>query len=194
MTDFSIGYIKSFSDCVYPGESFSWIKDQAKNIIEAANIADVPVGVVAGMMAEERKDYLNRKIGNLLTDEYALHKLSPSEQEQFGGIVDAMDVSPDAATVATAMAFLKYISNKDVLRTHDEWVTEIGQVTDLYPDLDFISSNKDKINHPSLIDVGWGNFRITTAVRLLNTTYPDYAHKLGLDIYKNDYQALVRAC
>ncbi|MEN5181908.1 hypothetical protein ABE501_19290, partial [Comamonas testosteroni] len=174
-------YAKAMADRVYPQESFKWIGDLANEIKSIAATSGISAGTIAGIMAEERKDYLDGKTVNELSDLRARIKLSPTEQDQ----VNALSVGPEAAL----LAYLSSLGNRPA-PTHADWVAELAEVDALFSDPDAKPNLLQKMLHPSLIDVGYGNFRIRTAVRLMND-HPAMASALGLDIYKNDYAKLV---
>lgn len=181
MGQFNIGFVQAFADRVYPSLSFDWIRDLGGRITAAAQIIGVSAGSVAGIMAEERKDYLDKATISQLTDRWAQYDFEPGGEDA----LNALLVGP---TLALAQ-YLASLPNRPA-RTHDYWVTELAQVNALFPNPDDVPSTLDKLIHPSLIDVGYGNFRIRKAVKLLND-HPEMSTALGLDIYRTDYAALV---
>ena len=181
MGQFNIGFVRAFADRVYPSLSFDWIRDRAIGIKTAAQTIGVSAGSVAGIMAEERKDYLNKKVGNEITDRWAQYDFEPGGAEA----LNALLFGPSLALVQ----YLASLPNRPA-RTHAYWVNELAQVNALFPNPDEAPSSLDKLMHPSLIDVGYGNFRIRKAVKLLND-HPEMSTALGLDKYRSDYAALV---
>lgn len=179
MSDFY--FVNGFADCTYPTDSLSWTRSLTQEINAAAIISGISAGTISGIMAEERKDYLNEYVINLSTDYYAAIDVTPTEQERIIALLQGQE-----------LALLTYIVSLPFrpARSHEYWVSEIAEVETLFPDPDFAPSKLDKIMHPSLMDVGYGNFRIRAAARLMKD-HPTLASALGLDIYKDDYAKLV---
>ena len=57
MNSFDIGFVVSSAEKAYPDASFEWIRGLARRIIDVASMVGVSPGAIAGIMAEERKDY-----------------------------------------------------------------------------------------------------------------------------------------
>lgn len=175
-------YIDNFADRNYSSKAIFWLEDQKQNIKNSSEIVKISKGSIAGMMAEERNEYLEKETLNYLADYYTNIKLTQTEQEQ----VNTLVAGPEAA-------LLKYISSLPSRPppTHEDWVNQLAKVDSLFPDPDYVPGYVDKIRYPILMDVGYGNFRIRTAIRLMKE-YPAMASALGMDIYKNDYSKLVQ--
>lgn len=122
----------------------------------------IPIGTaIAGAMAEENNDYHKSSIDtskNYLSDQYALSGLGPAAAAQF---------AQDFAQRGEAYALLHLGYSAFVgTRTNDEWVALYNTYKNNPPPA--VPSRWDKFANPILMDVGQANFKIATAIDLLN--------------------------
>ena len=184
MANSTVFFSRVHADQTYPGQSFEWIKSLKAPIARIAELIGVSSGSIAGILAEERKDYLSNETTQWTADKIA-------QYDNYGSIAaELLAYAANAADLTSLAAYLAAIPSGSA-RTHEFWVKEIAEVEAAFAeDPDRIPSTSEKLKHPSLIDVGWGNFRISTAVRLLKK-YPAEAKALGLDDYYSDYAKMV---
>lgn len=184
MANSTVFFSRVHADQAYPGQSFEWIKLLKVPIARIADLIGVSSGSIAGILAEERKDYLSNETTQWTADKIA-------QYDNYGSIAaELLAYAANAANLTSLAAYLASIPSGSA-GTHEFWVKEISEVEAAFAeDPDRIPSTSEKLKHPSLIDVGWGNFRISTAVRLLKK-YPAEAKELGLDDYYSDYAKMV---
>ncbi len=181
MNSFDIGFVISSAEKVYPDASFEWIRGLNEEIVDIADRVGISPGAIAGIMAEERKDYDRSIARSLIGDFIAQYHVDLSAPVIYDMFMDDTGVD--------ALDFLLSLINP-TLRDHAYWESELAVVDTLYPDINHKPSLDDQLEHPSFIDVGYGNFRIRKAVDLIKNNSALSA-QLGLDIYTNDYALLV---
>ncbi|MEJ2426217.1 MAG: hypothetical protein P8101_17505 [Candidatus Thiodiazotropha sp.] len=173
-------YLNSTQTEVYKPEAFGYINLNIRNIADAANKIGISAGAIAGAMAEENDDY---DWGDQLRDQYAvlaiMSRYGDEEKNEFLAALEQGDEQ------AQAWLDSHEPSEYSSAITHSLWEEDYEEVN-----ADDKPGALDKLLHPTLMDVGPGNFKIATAIRLVNeysTKYPN----LGLDKYLNDYGQLV---
>jgi hypothetical protein len=131
-------------------------------------------------MTEENDAYWDSQWKNDLSDNYARSGLDP--------VTAASDAE---------MLFLAGVVGPPYLfgeRTHQEWIAEYTNVITIADDY---HDALDKILHPALMDLGPANFKMATAIQLVQkyqTAYPFSDNDpLGLNPYFNNYQRLAAA-
>lgn len=169
-----IGYFSSVSNETYDSKAFAWVKSapQIQGIKNVANSLGISAGAIAGAMAEENNDYWKKELANYWSDKYALSAIDP---------VTAIDV---VAKLGITPGLASLISEALGTRTHEQWAADYAAVGDT----GYKPSEMDKLLHPVYMDIGYGNFKISTAIRMVQ----DYGtfSGLGLEGYVNDYAQL----
>lgn len=179
----TVFYFKSLTE-QYPDWALDYAANPAYELQSIAEKLDIIASSIAGAMAEENVAYnLNpkAKASNDSSDQYAKSSFDP---QLFGNT---------ASIIGVEAAFVLYSAAIAVMppRTHIEWLADYqtalgsgGLVK--YP------NNLDKAYHPMYFDVGPANFRISTAIGLLDSpSLQPYVTVLGLEGYKNNYADLV---
>lgn len=177
----SVTYLASAADQSYRPDALGYISgDQQKNfIIDAASKIGISSGAIAGAMVEEATAYFGRQTWDDLLDQYAL---------------SAMDSAATAGSLSVALAaglpgLLLWkeaysYALENTRRSHAEWAADYATVNgDVNPDA------LDKLLHPVLMDAGAANFKIYTAITLINT-YASANPALGLTQYLGHYDLL----
>ncbi|MHB9119164.1 MAG: putative Ig domain-containing protein [Burkholderiales bacterium] len=164
----------------YDARAFGYIAEP--NIIQPAilNTAQslgISAAAIAGAMAEENHAFLQEEFLQKGLDFYAQSNASPqtflSDVTQYG-LVFALAKLP----------FNVALGN----RSHAEWAADYAAIQNTADDP---HGATDKLLHPSLIDLGPANFKMATAIRLLNDPRRQTeVTALGLDSYKNRYDLL----
>ncbi|MFB8828252.1 hypothetical protein ACE0DR_00355 [Azotobacter sp. CWF10] len=183
-----VAYLLESADGIYSGKALAWVADPllAYAVINTSSILDISAGAVAGAMAEEGSAYYEDEFWQSLLDKYALSGVSPEEFMN--------DVRLYGWHNAFLVNQIKFIST---FRTHAEisadyeWLKfNIDENGD--PMLD-AHDKLDKIKHPALIDLGPGNFKLATAIALLNNYLDSVSgDPLSLAHYAFDYAMLAR--
>jgi Ca2+-binding RTX toxin-like protein len=181
MSSFNIGFVTSYAENAYPGASFEWISVLADEINEAAGMVGISPGAIAGIMAEERKDYGKSLLRSWIGDFIAEYEVDLPELDNLENFNDRPEDE-----------FQEFIASVIIpkVRDHSSWESELAAVNALYSDINYKPSLHEQLQHPSFIDVGYGNFRIRKAVHLMENN-PVLSAQLGLDKYTNDYALLV---
>jgi len=172
----SIFYLSSVSREYYGTGAFAYITDpnQKKAINETANTLNISAAAIAGAMAEESNGYWNDETINFLSDKYALSGADPSA------------VAADVLLYGPVLALAKFAAQGAFgTRTHEQWVADYAAVGG---DTGYAPSTMDKILHPVYMDLGYGNFKMSTAIRLVQKNAGAFG--LGLEQYTNDYAKL----
>jgi VCBS repeat-containing protein len=174
----SIFYLSSVSREYYGTEAFAYITtDLQKNAIkDTASALGISASAIAGAMAEENNDYWQKQTLNDLSDNYALSGADPSAL-----FADANVWGPVIALTTYFAQGLFGIGK----RTHDQWAADYAAVG---RDNGYAPSLMDKILHPVYMDLGYGNFKMSTAIRLVQEN--SGAFGLQLEQYTNDYAKL----
>jgi len=138
--------------------------DQWRNaIIAAASSLGVSAGAIAGAMAEENHSYLQTKNFQDWLDNYALYQA----------------VSPIFPLLPPIL----------IPRTDAQWEAEYNRAGQ---DSDGIAANAaNKLLFPALIDLGPANFKLTTAIGLINRYSETGIDPLGLGQYFGHYAKIV---
>ncbi|MGZ5007343.1 MAG: calcium-binding protein [Methylobacter sp.] len=175
----SIFYLSSVSREYYGTGAFTYIKDplQKRAINDAASALGVSASAIAGAMAEENNDYWQKQTLNDLSDNYALSSADPSA------------IFADANVWGPVIALTTYFAQGLFgigKRTHDQWAADYAAVGG---DNGYAPSLMDKILHPVYMDLGYGNFKMSTAIRLVQQ-YAGTYQNLGLSEYINNYAQL----
>jgi hypothetical protein len=170
-----VTYLTAAANETYKDEVFDYIRARREDIKNAADAVGISAGAIAGAMAEENHayDYLD----------YVLDLYTKS----------AIDPVIAAATLPAAMASgpaglaaweaANAVALTTTTRSHEDWVTEY----EAFKANNWEASKINKILHPVLMDVGPANFKVATAIRLVNT----YADEFGFQEYRDDYALLV---
>ncbi|MDO9107227.1 MAG: SdrD B-like domain-containing protein [Methylovulum sp.] len=172
----SIFYLSSISKEYYSTQALiGYVKNlQQDNVTNTANVLGVSAAAIAGAMAEENNDYWHKQTLNDLSDDYALSGVDPSivaAEALILGPVNALAISAWQVLFGT--------------RTHDQWAADYAAVGG---DTGYAPSLMDKILHPVYMDLGYGNFKMSTAIRLVQENASNT--NLGLGIYTNNYAQL----
>jgi len=173
----NVTYLISASNETYGTSALGYIRAQAKSINDAANMIGISAGAIAGAMAEENHAY---GYSDKVLDLYARSGIDPTAAAVT--LVAAIAAGPAGLAAWEAANLVALTTTR---RTHVEW--KAG-----YEDAQSIDNpgKVDKILHPVLIDAGFANFKISTAINLVIEYADDYP-ELGLDKYLNDYALLV---
>jgi Ca2+-binding RTX toxin-like protein len=171
----SIFYLSSVSREYYGTGAFTYIKNplQIQAITDTVTDLHVSAAAIAGAMAEENNDYWHRQTINDLSDRYAFSSVEPS-------ILTGLLALFDWETALTMV-----LVEATGTRTHNQWAADYAAVGG---DTGYAPTDFDKALHPVYVDLGYGNFKMTTAIRLVQ----QYAANtnLGLGIYTNNYAQL----
>ena len=162
----NIYYLAGAVSRTYPDTALDWIRTQRASISTVASRLGISTGAIAGAMAEEYTSYRSEIKKQVPLDYYAMYAVS------------ALPTFP--VPVITSVK----------RRTHDDYRADYDYVG-LHEGYD-AGDPLYKLAHVVQIDVGQGNFRISTAITLLR----DYLAKepsdpLGLKIYESRYDKLV---
>lgn len=171
----TIFYFSSVSKEYYGAKALDYIGDPEQKIIinGAASIIGISAAAIAGAMAEENNDYWNKETLNYLSDKYALSG------------ADTSAVAADVLLLGLEGALAKFAGQTVFgTRTHEQWAADYAAVGDN----GYAPSLMDKILHPVYMDLGYGNFKMATAIRLVQDNAGTSG--LGLDQYTNNYAKL----
>src|SRR5690606_9847789 len=143
-----------------------------------ANFLAMPaiLTAIAGAMAEERDSYdkgLGDETINQLSDYFALSAADPTQF--FNRVMDFPDWRVGLLAAAAEFGLELLPGNR---RTHAQWQALYAQVSG-QPDLGH--EPLDKILNPVLMDMGLGNFKMATAIRLIETYQTD-ATAIGINV------------
>jgi len=172
----SIFYFSSASKEYYSTQAINGYVEtlQKGHINNAANALNVSATAIAGAMAEESNGYWNDETINFLSDKYALSGADPSA------------VAADVLLYGPVLALAKFAAQGAFgTRTHEQWAADYAAVGG---DTGYAPSTMDKILHPVYMDLGYGNFKMSTAIRLVQENAGTSG--LGLEQYTNDYAKL----
>jgi hypothetical protein len=194
---FSIGTTqRAYIDAVYSGYLSNRISETDprtnKDIIEnTANALGLPSikTAIAGAMAEENDSYLTQtgSLWNEVSDWLALHFVTVTDP--IATLISGENWS-DLITLPT-------YTNAEV-RTHEQWVVSYNAAKAL--GLDVLGNNTiidkalttiNKVEFPVLMDLGPGNFKMATAIRLIQEN-TSLLSSLGLSEYANQYDKLAQ--
>ena len=155
-------YLDSATNEEYTDGAFSYIEEAANRIKRIAGIVGISAAAVAGAMAEENSAYDYK---DKLLDIYARSAMNP--YTTIASLPNAFSRPENAAIwIATNIAVLNYTR-----RSHTEWVSLYNRSqrnSDIKLGvLDKTVNNSRKIFNPVLIDAGLGNFKIRTAISLI---------------------------
>jgi hypothetical protein len=131
MSSFNIGFVTSYAEKAYPGASFEWISGLADEIKEAAGMVGVSPGAIAGIMAEERKDY-GKSVKSLLRswigDFIAEYEVDLPELDKLENFNDRPEDE-----------FQEFIASVIIpkVRDHASWESELAAVNALYSDINY---------------------------------------------------------
>jgi hypothetical protein len=170
-----IYYLNQINTIAYSDKAIDFIntRDVVENIERYADLLNVSATAVAGIMAEESDSYWKTQFSNEVSDDYALSDL------------DA--VSALAVFVGTGFNGLLTAIEDRPPRTHNDWVEFKLALPEDYEITGF--SKADKILNPMLMDLGKANFKLITAIDLIDK-YPGAANILGLSHYRTAYDEL----
>jgi dihydroxyacetone kinase DhaKLM complex PTS-EIIA-like component DhaM len=169
---------------IYNTEVSSYISSRLniRTITDISSQLGISETAIAGAMAEENDGYLDKKLLNDAMDFIAQHAMTFTD---IGSISEATTIGMVAEAISNGVAG----------RSHEEWVASYNA----YKVLGWDTTTFDnwaykleiKLQFPVLIDLGLANFRMETAIRLLNEPeLQTYVSTLELSTYKNDYAAL----
>lgn len=174
----------------YNGKAFEYLSligniNAIKDVNEKLGISET---AIAGAMAEESDAYRNIPdfFFHVASDNYAL---SAADQDDYVARMDELVAAGLTEEQALDVANAELAANLLRPRTHQQWAADYAQTQGHE---DEWGSTSDKLSHPTLIDLGEGNFKMATAIRLIQI-YPAEAALLGLDIYANNYANLANA-
>lgn len=174
ITYFNVGVVAES----YSNGALAYVDTQKGFIEDAADMLGMPaiMTAIAGAMAEENdsygKDFGDETI-NLLSDYFALSAADPT---QFFNRV--MQFSDWKIGLAVAAAEFGVDLLPGTRRTHAQWQALYAQVNG-QPDLGH--GPLDKILNPVLMDMGQGNVKMATAIRLIETYQAD-ATAVGINV------------
>ncbi len=181
----SIAYAIEATTGQYDATALAYINGLKDKINPAAAILGISAAAIAGAMAEENHDYAHTSAKELLNDsldQYAKSGVSP--------VVFAAEVSLYGLPVALANFAVQFATGT---RSHAEWAADYDAIGGAAGDIGHVPSELDKALHPVYIDLGHANFKMSTAIRLLNDTNRQAdVVALSLDGYKTDYAALAQ--
>lgn len=174
----TVSYLKSSSNETYSSDAFKYISDMKIRINDIAKIVGISAGAIGGAMAEENSAY---DTVDLAIDEYAKSGMDPEV---------AMLTLP-AALLGPAGVGAWLVLNAAMLantRSHETW----KELYELAKKIDHIPSRVEKIMNPALVDAGYANYQIVTAISMViqHAAKPAYA-ALNLMQYLNNYPQLV---
>jgi hypothetical protein len=172
----TIFYFKSATTQAYSGSSISYVA--SFNLADIATKLGLTAGSIAGAMAEENMGYdaIDR-----LSDAYAN---SGFDSTEFGNMASQIGVAATFALFADRITFSSPRTNAEWHALYQAAMTP-GQ----------FNSNPNplaKAYNPIYYDVGPANFRIITAINLLNLASQSDVITLGLTNYKTDFASLAR--
>ncbi len=173
-------YLNSVKTEIYKEEAFNYINLNAQNIIIAANIVGVSSGAIAGAMAEENDSYnWQHQALDYLAEIIIVGRLGDAEIDEFN---QALEQGREQAEEWLASHPLPELLTEQL---HNLWKEDYEAI-----EADNTPDSFDKLMHPTLMDVGPGNFKIATAIRLVNK-YAEQYPELELGAYLNNYGQLV---
>lgn len=175
-------YLAGTVDQVYNPASFAWLdsEKQQEAISLVVSKLGVSAGALVGAMAEENTSYLASETSQSFFDDYALSSLDPIA---FAAAL-AIGVPTAEALVAVALR---------IPRTHEQFLADYEALR-LAGDLD-AHEYLDKVLHPVLADLGPANFKLATAITLLDDylcSTSSAGDPLGLSNYASHYDQLAK--
>ncbi len=152
----AVTYLDEAATDQYDSVAFDYIQSliNAPAIRDTAAILGISAGAIAGAMAEENHSYIDDQWLNDRLDDYGLSGIDPVT---FAAL--AVVVGPDAALAAAIFSGE---------RTHEEWAADYDAIGG---DAGSSADSLDKLLHPVNIDLGSANFKMSTAIRMIQ----DYA-------------------
>jgi hypothetical protein len=178
-----VTYLNEATTGQYDDEAFDYIGGFGERINEIANTIGISAGAIAGAMVEENHAYLETAWLQDILDQYALSGVDPNTFAEDASIDVAQGVYPLAAIFGNLTE--DYLFGQ---RTHEQWLADYNAVGG---DTGHIPSTVDKALHPVYIDLGQANFKMSTAIRLIQEKAKEYPG-LGLEKYINDYAQLAQ--
>ncbi|MBZ0093103.1 MAG: hypothetical protein K8F27_12905, partial [Sulfuricellaceae bacterium] len=164
----------------YDARAFGYIAEPniiQPAILNAAQSLGISAAAIAGAMAEENHAYLQEETLQKGLDFYAKSNASPQ--------AFLSDVTQYGLVFALAKLPVNFALGN---RSHAEWAADYAAIQSTADDPHGLT---DKLLHPSLIDLGPANFKMATAIRLLNDPKRQAdVTALGLDSYKTHYDLL----
>lgn len=173
----AVMYLVGATNENYGTDAIAYVGQFAETINEVAAQLGISAGAVAGAMAEERQAYDSM---DSTLDKYAQSGFDPNE---------ALATLPEALEGGGAGVLVwagTHAAQLVTTRTHEQWQALFGAAQM------FVGkpSNIDKVLNPALIDVGLGNFKISTAIDII-VKYASKYPSLDLTKYLTHYDSLV---
>ncbi|OHC29764.1 MAG: hypothetical protein A2Y50_04540 [Pseudomonadales bacterium RIFCSPLOWO2_12_59_9] len=173
-------YLGGTVDQIYNPASFDWLNtlEQQEAIKIAVDVLGVSAGALVGAMAEENTSYLASETSQSLFDDYALSSLDPA------AFAAALLIGIPTAEILVAVALINP-------RTHEQFLADYEALR-AADQLDEHGLDA-KVLHPALADLGPANFKLATAITLLNDYLCSSSNAddpLGLSGYASHYDLL----
>ena len=168
----------------YSGAALGYAATPNFGLADIADQLGISAASIAGAMAEENEDYIGlRHPVHVASDAYAN---STVDATAFGNIVSANGGGTEGLLAAYAVYGLEIATGGD--RSNESWhALYQAAMANFKADPDPL----DKAYNPIYYDVGPANFRIITAINLLNSASPSDVESLGLGVYKTNFALLL---
>jgi len=170
-----IYYLNQISTSTYSSQAINFTLNARDQINLQSSLLNVSATAVAGIMAEENDSYWKKQFLNEVSDAYALTSMLGLTAARWYNTIGLEGLASGIKGLAT--------------RTHDDWVTLKLALPDDYKITPW--STVDKLLNPMLMDLGKANFKLITAIDLIDK-FPGAANILGLSRYRTAYDELAK--